>query len=82
MLIGLSMFMTFIVMGPTWAQGERGRPPPYMDGRITQQEALTAAQVPVRDFMIRQIVQSKNERDVDLFAEFSARAAGRERGTR
>jgi flagellar biosynthesis protein FliP len=70
-LIGLSMFMTFIVMGPTWGKVNQDALRPYMDGRITQQEALTRAQVPVRDFMIRQIVQSKNERDVDLFAEFS-----------
>jgi flagellar biosynthetic protein FliP len=70
-LIGLSMFMTFIVMGPTWGKVNQEALRPYMDGRISQQEALTRAQVPVRDFMIRQIVQSKNERDVDLFAEFS-----------
>jgi flagellar biosynthesis protein FliP len=70
-LIGLSMFMTFIVMGPTWGKVNQEALRPYMDGRISQQEALARAQVPVRDFMIRQIVQSKNERDVDLFAEFS-----------
>ena len=68
-LIGLAMFMTFLVMGPTWERvnGEALRP--YMDGRIDQQTALANAQVPVREFMIKQIVASNNDEDVRMFAE-------------
>ena len=35
-----------------------------MDGTIDQQEALTRAQVPVRDFMIQPDRQSGNDEDV------------------
>src|SRR5687767_12571315 len=39
-LIGLSMFMTFLVMGPTWKRVNDEALRPYMDGQITQQQAL------------------------------------------
>ncbi len=70
-LIGLSMFMTFLVMGPTWKRVNDEALKPYMDGQITQQDALEKAQVPVRDFMIRQIIAAENDADVELFAKFA-----------
>ncbi|HSZ54211.1 MAG TPA: flagellar type III secretion system pore protein FliP [Tepidisphaeraceae bacterium] len=74
-LIGLAMFMTFLVMGPTWERVNNEALRPYMDGKIGQQEALANAQVPVREFMIRQIRASDNDDDVDLFTD----AAGQPR---
>jgi flagellar biosynthetic protein FliP len=74
-LIGLAMFMTFIVMGPTWQKVNDQALRPYMNGEITQPEALARAQVPVRDFMIRQIRDNKNDADVDLFARFNNQPA-------
>ena len=74
-LIGLAMFMTFLVMGPTWERVNNEALRPYMDGKISQQEALANAQVPVREFMIRQIRASDNDDDVDLFTD----AAGQPR---
>jgi flagellar biosynthetic protein FliP len=70
-LIGLSMFMTFLVMGPTWKRVNDEALKPYMDGQITQQQALEKAQVPVRDFMIRQIIAAENDADVELFTKFA-----------
>jgi flagellar biosynthetic protein FliP len=70
-LIGLAMFMTFLIMGPTWQKVNDGALQPYMNGKISQSEALTAAQQPVRQFMIRQIVQAHDEPDVDLFVQFA-----------
>jgi flagellar biosynthesis protein FliP len=70
-LIGLSMFMTFLVMGPTWKRVNDEALRPYMDGQITQQAALEKAQVPVRDFMIRQIIAAENDADVELFTKFA-----------
>ena len=70
-LIGLSMFMTFLVMGPTWQRVNDEALRPYLDGQIEQPEALKRAQGPVRDFMIKQIEQQGNEADVDLFAQFA-----------
>jgi flagellar biosynthetic protein FliP len=70
-LTGLALFMTFVIMGPTM-QGVNDRAvQPYMSGKITQMEALSQAQRPLRDFMINQIIQSHNEPDVDLFMHFS-----------
>lgn len=68
-VIGLALFMTFLVMGPTWQRVNDEALQPYLNGEMSQQEALARAQVPVRDFMIAQIVESGNEEDVLLFAD-------------
>jgi flagellar biosynthetic protein FliP len=70
-LIGLAMFMTLLVMGPTWRRvnGEALRP--YLDGEIGQQDALARAAVPVREFMILQIKKNGNDKDVLLFHRFA-----------
>jgi flagellar biosynthetic protein FliP len=73
-MIGLSMFMTFLVMGPTWQRVNDEALRPYMDGNISQQDALARAQVPVREFMIAQIHKAGNDADVDLFSEFAHKA--------
>jgi len=68
-LIGLAMFMTFLIMGPTWQRVNDEALRPYMNGEMDQRTALVKAQVPVREFMIKQIVASNNDEDVDLFSE-------------
>ena len=40
-------------------------------GKIDQPAALANAQVPLRDFMIGQILKNRNEEDVFLFTEFA-----------
>lgn len=70
-LVGLAMFMTFLIMSPTWQRVNNEALQPYMSGKLTQTEALPLAVQPVRDFMINQIVQGHNERDVDLFRQFA-----------
>jgi flagellar biosynthetic protein FliP len=70
-LIGLAMFMTFLVMRPTWTQVNDEALRPYMNGNIDQPTALANAQVPLRQFMIGQIRKSGNDRDVFLFADFA-----------
>ena len=70
-LIGLAMFMTFLVMGPTWNRVNNEALRPYLDGAIGQQEALERAQVPVREFMILQVERSGNQDDVLLFHQFA-----------
>src|SRR3954447_2439408 len=72
-LIGLSLFMTFLVMGPTWQRVNDEALQPYMDGNISQQTALATAQVPLREFMIKQIVTAKNDEDVLMFCEASGK---------
>lgn len=73
-LIGLALFMTFLIMGPTWERVNNEALRPYLDGAMEQRDALDRAQVPVRDFMIQQIRVSGNEEDVDLFSDFARKA--------
>ncbi len=71
-LIALSLFMTFFIMGPTLQQVNDQAVRPYLDGRITdQQEALAKAQAPLRQFMIGQIERTGNQDDVRLFTDFA-----------
>lgn len=70
-LIGLAMFMTFLIMGPTWERVNGEALQPYMNGQIDQRTMFDRAQVPVRQFMINQIERTRNEEDVLLFAEFA-----------
>jgi flagellar biosynthetic protein FliP len=68
-LVGLSLFMTFLVMGPTWERVNSQALRPYMDGQIDQKTALANAQLPVREFMIKQIRAGDNDADVRLFTD-------------
>src|SRR5687768_18204882 len=70
-LIALSMFMTFLVMGPTLKRVNAEALAPYMEGRMAQQDALAAAQVPLREFMIRQIEECGNGEAVVMFTDFA-----------
>jgi len=70
-LIGLSLFMTFLVMAPTWQRVHSEAVQPYLEGRVTQQEALALAQQPLRRFMIEQIEHAGNREDVLLFTDFA-----------
>ena len=70
-LIGLAMFMTFLIMAPTWQRVNNEALQPYMNGQIDQQAALAQAQIPVREFMWKQIRASGNEEDVFLFTDFA-----------
>jgi flagellar biosynthetic protein FliP len=69
-MIGLALFMTFLVMGPTWQRVNNEALQPYMDGKMEQKEALTAALLPVRKFMYEQIKANNNDDDIFLFIAF------------
>src|SRR5207244_2767565 len=45
-LVGLSLFMTFLVMRPTWEKVNNEALQPYLNGKIDQKSALGLAQVP------------------------------------
>ncbi|MHB8764016.1 MAG: flagellar type III secretion system pore protein FliP [Deferrisomatales bacterium] len=66
-LVGLALFLTFFVMLPTWnvVSGDALRP--YLDGRITQAQALERAQPPVQKFLL----QHAREKDIALFVRLS-----------
>jgi flagellar biosynthetic protein FliP len=76
-LIGLALFMTFLIMAPTWDKVNEDALTPYMNGKLDQSTALAKAQVPVRDFMIKQIIEHNNDEDVLLFNEAAGKAPPR-----
>ena len=74
-LIGLSLFMTFLVMSPTCSKVNQEAIVPYTSDdpkvQITQEEAFKRATLILRGFMIRQIEGAHNEADVYLFHSYA-----------
>ncbi|MBB6636714.1 flagellar type III secretion system pore protein FliP [Cohnella thailandensis] len=66
-LIGLALFMTLFVMSPTISQVNQQAVQPYLDGEITQTEALSKAAVPMKEFMYKQT----REKDLLLFMNYT-----------
>lgn len=62
-VIGLSLFLTFFIMGPTWERIDTEALAPYRAKQITSQEALARASGPIRSFMLKQT----RPKDVELF---------------
>lgn len=69
-VFGLSLFMTFFVMGPTFQRVHREAIAPYERGEITSQiEMWDRAKAPLRDFMFDQIEATGNWSSLYLFLE-------------
>ena len=74
-LTGLSLFMTFCVMAPTWQSINTNAIVPYIspaegEVAISQIEAWGRAKVHIRSFMMRQIETCGNIKSVYMFASF------------
>ncbi|MCE5236818.1 MAG: flagellar type III secretion system pore protein FliP [Clostridiaceae bacterium] len=57
-LIGLALFVTLFIMTPTIDTIKETAYEPYVDGRITQEEAADRAMAPIRTFMLAQTYES------------------------
>lgn len=66
-IIGLSLFLTFFVMGPTFDKVYQDAWKPYIDKSATFEQAAANAEQPMREFMLRQTRQS----DLALFARLA-----------
>jgi len=67
-LIGLALFMTFVVMGPTWKEVNDKALSPYLAGKIADpKEAFDVGVMPIRAFMLRQT----RPQDIRLFMQFA-----------
>jgi flagellar biosynthetic protein FliP len=66
-LVGLSLFLTYFVMGPTTTKIYDTAIAPYMAKSISADVAFDKAQTPVRDFMLAQV----RKEDVKLFLSLS-----------
>lgn len=56
-LVGVALFLTFFVMAPTFTQINDEAIQPLIANEIDEQEALKRAEVPIREFMFRQVDQ-------------------------
>jgi flagellar biosynthesis protein FliP len=70
LLIGLALFLTFFIMKPALDDINANALQPYLDKQITQKEAFSAAQVPLKNFMLK---QTRTE-DLALFIKMSRMA--------
>ena len=66
-IVGLSLFLTFFVMSPTLDKVYQDAYVPFTQNTIGFEQAVEKAQVPLRDFMLKQTRQS----DFELFAKLA-----------
>lgn len=70
-LLGLSLFLTMLVMAPTWHKIQDQALTPYLENRVGQAQAFDLASGHIKDFMYRQIRQASNDEDIYLFLEYA-----------
>lgn len=66
-IVGLSLFLTFFVMGPTLDKVYADAYQPYTSGSVSFEQAVANAEVPIRSFMVKQTRQT----DFALFARLA-----------
>ncbi len=66
-LVGISLFLTFFVMAPTFTAINDTAIQPLMQHKIDEKQALKRAEVPLRDFMFKQVDQD----DLAMFTELA-----------
>ncbi len=64
-IVGLSLFLTFFLMGPVIDRVNSEALRPYLDGKITSVQALDNAAQPLKQFMLKQT----RTRDIEYFLE-------------
>ncbi len=64
-IIGLSLFLTFFLMGPVFDRMNAEALQPYLAGEATSMQAVEKATVPLREFMLKQT----RTRDLEFFLE-------------
>ncbi len=66
-LIGIALFMTYFVMSPVFNKINDTAVQPYLADKISFPQALSTAQVPLRQFMLNQT----RKNDLSLFKQFA-----------
>jgi flagellar biosynthetic protein FliP len=69
LLTGMALFLTMFIMAPVFDRVNNDALQPYLAEKISAQDALAKAQVPLKNFMLAQTRQS----DLDLFMRLSKR---------
>ena len=68
-LTGMALFLTMFIMAPVFDRVNQDALQPYLSEKLTAQDAVLKAEVPIKDFMLAQTRQS----DLDLFMRLSKR---------
>lgn len=68
-IIGLSLFLTFFIMSPVFDRISERALVPYLEDRLTFQEAIQEARQPIQAFMLAQT----RENDLAMFTKISGR---------
>jgi len=66
-ILGLALFLTFFVMAPVWNTVNQEALQPFLDNKISQQQALEKALEPIRAFMFKHT----REKDLSLLVNIS-----------
>ena len=64
-IVGLSLFLTFFVMGPVFERVNNDALQPYLAGQMNSTVAFERASVPLKEFMLKQT----RTRDLEFFLE-------------
>jgi len=70
-ILGLSLFLTLVIMGPVLEEINANALQPLLAGEVNEQQALAAAEGPLKEFMLGQT----REKDISLFLELTGREA-------
>lgn len=71
-LVGLALFLTFFIMGPTFSEVNANALQPLSQGTIAQEEALEAGLRPIRQFMFSQLDGTDSgKKDLKLFVDIA-----------
>jgi len=68
-LTGMALFLTMFIMAPVFDRVNQDALQPYLAEKLTAQDAVAKAQVPIKDFMLAQTRSS----DLELFMRLSKR---------
>lgn len=66
-LVALALFLTFFIMAPVFTQIKTEAVDPYVAQEITFDEAVDAAETPIKEFMLKQTFKD----DLGMFLDFS-----------
>jgi len=66
-LTGLAIFLTLFIMAPTYTQMNTNGIQPYLENKITQEQAIVEVSKPLKTFMLNQT----SKKDLKLFVEIS-----------
>ncbi|GAK87052.1 flagellar biosynthesis protein FliP [Vibrio ponticus] len=70
-IIGIAMFLTFFIMSPVLSKVNDTAVQPYINEQITARQAFDLAQIPMKDFMLKQT----RVKDLETFVNISGSTA-------